>query len=81
MIELYSIKDIVAGTFNAPVAFRNAASACRWFNSVVHDTKFAASDFQLFQIGLMSDETGQIFLQDDDGVFPRFICVGVDDIE
>lgn len=81
MIELYAVKDIVSGSFAAPVAFKNTASARRWFNTIVHDSKFAASDFQLFQIGLMSDETGQVFIQDDEGVFPRFICSGVDEIE
>lgn len=75
-MELYSIKDNVAGTFSFPMALKNNNVAIRYFRSFLEKTDFSPSDYQLFKVGVMNEESGEIFTNAD---FPLFIEGGVDE--
>lgn len=62
-MELYSIKDIVAGTFSFPMALKNVNVAIRYFRSFLDKTDFSSADYQLFMLGVMNDESGEIFTE------------------
>lgn len=60
-MELYSIKDTVSGSFSFPMALKNKNVAIRYFRSFLDKSDFARSDFQLFIVGIMNEESGEIF--------------------
>ena len=45
-MELYSIKDNVAGTFSFPMALKNNSVAIRYFRSFLSKTDFPSIFFQ-----------------------------------
>lgn len=59
---LYAVKDVVTGKFSKPDLFVNEASALRWFDQLVNESKIG-KDLQLFMLGTMNIETGDIQTQ------------------
>lgn len=75
-MELYSIKDTVSGTFSFPMALKNNNVAIRYFRSFLSKTDFPPSDYQLFKVGVMNEESGEIFTDVD---FPLFVEGGTNE--
>lgn len=71
-MELYSIKDTVSGSFSFPMALKNQNVAIRYFRAFLDKSDFARADYQLFKVGIMNEESGEIFT---DGC-PSFIQGG-----
>lgn len=65
-----------SGTFSFPMALKNNNVAIRYFRSFLSKTDFSSSDYQLFKVGVMNEESGEIFTDVD---FPLFIEGGVDE--
>ena len=63
-LELYSVKDTVAGVWIAPLAMRTRGEALRWFADMANNPKsqFGAhpADYDLFYVGYFDDNTGVI---------------------
>lgn len=62
-MELYSIKDTVSGSFSFPMALKNQNVAIRYFRSFLDKSDFARADYQLFKVGVMNEESGEIFTE------------------
>lgn len=62
-MELYSIRDVVAGSYDGMYMFANDAVAMRWFQLMV--TKGTASDIrkdlQLYKVGSFDQDSGMVF--------------------
>lgn len=76
-MNLYSVYDEVAQTFNAPFPEANNQSAIRSFQSVCMDSgsvinKYPA-DYYLYAIGELDEHTGDI-----KGSLPERLCRGTD---
>lgn len=74
-MELYSIKDIVSGSFSFPMALKNQNVAIRYFRSFLDKSDFARADYQLFKVGIMNEESGEIFTEG----CPLFVEGGVNE--
>jgi len=59
-MELYSIKDTVSGSFSFPMASKNQNVAIRCFRVFLDKSEFARADYQLFKVGIMNEESGEI---------------------
>lgn len=57
--KMYSVKDVVVGSFSEVRLFNNEQSAVRWFDNACKETKIAG-DLQLFYVGDFNAETGEI---------------------
>lgn len=74
-MELYSIKDTVSGSFSFPMASKNQNVAIRYFRSFLDKSDFAPADYQLFKVGIMNEESGEIFTEG----CPLFVEGGVNE--
>lgn len=60
MFNLYAIYDRITVQYSEPRTFINDGSAVRWFNGVMKESKFQASDFELYCIGSYNVDLGVI---------------------
>lgn len=74
-INLYSIKDTVAGVCMSPYTSVNNETAKRNFAKVCASVDYS-DDFQLFKVGTYDTDTGKV-----EGCEPEFICNGGDIVE
>lgn len=68
VLNLYSIKDIVADEYSAPVPYNTDAQAARWFNLVLSKADINRQDYQLYRVGTWQPSNGGIV-----GSFPKLI--------
>lgn len=77
-MNIYSIRDNKAETYNTPWYSVNDATAKRSFAQAVndpnHDLAKDAQDYDLFWIGLWDDQTGHILPAE----APKHLCNGLD---
>ena len=57
--EIYSVKDVVIGSFSDIKIMSNEAHATRWFKELCEQSKIK-EDLQLYRLGVYSTETGCI---------------------
>lgn len=73
ILKVFSVFDSKLQVFNTPFFSRSDADATRSFSDLVRDSRTTVGqhpeDFFLFEIGLYSDETGEI-----DGSTPKQIA-------
>lgn len=62
-MELYSIKDTVSGSFSFPMGLKNQNVAIRYFRNFLDKIDFPHADYQLFKLGVMNEESGEIFTE------------------
>lgn len=74
-MELYSIKDTVSCSFSFPMSLKNQNVAIRYFRSFLDKSEFARADYQLFKVGVMNEESGEIFTEG----CPLFVEGGVNE--
>ena len=70
-LEIYAIKDTVVGTFKNPFYLHNVNEAKRILAGQIRqdqELKFTASDYQLWNLGVFDDQTGEIEYK------PEYIC-------
>lgn len=79
-MNLYSVYDEVAQTFNAPFPEANDKSAMRAFGTVCNDPVSILSkhpgDYYLYKVGTMDEHTGDLV-----SCPPDRLCRGTDFIE
>lgn len=68
---MFTVKDIVAGTFSDIKLFANEQLAKRWYNQLLAESKIA-KDLQLYCIGTFNIETGLLLTTE-----PNFIQGGL----
>lgn len=57
---IYAIYDRISGTYTEPHLEYNDGCAQRWFESILNDSKFRHSDFDLIQLGEYNVNTGAL---------------------
>lgn len=57
---IYAIYDRISGTYTEPHLEYNDGCAQRWFESILNDSKFRRSDFDLIQLGEYNVNTGAL---------------------
>lgn len=57
---IYVIYDRISGTYTEPHLEYNDGCAKRWFESILNDSKFRHSDFDLIHLGEYNVNTGAI---------------------
>lgn len=57
--QIYTVRDICAGTFTKLEIMTNEAVARRWFRAICAESKFPA-DLELFRLGTYDSQTGVI---------------------
>ena len=57
---IYAIYDRISGTYTEPHLEYNNGCAQRWFESILNDSKFRHSDFDLIQLGEYNVNTGAL---------------------
>lgn len=57
---IYVIYDRISGTYTEPHLEYNDGCAQRWFESILNDSKFRNSDFDLIKLGEYNVNTGAL---------------------
>lgn len=57
--SIYSVKDVVSGSFTDILPFSNEAMAIRYFKGLCSESKIK-NDLQLYKLGTYNIETGDI---------------------
>lgn len=79
-LRLFSIRDVVVGSYGRPFVMQSRGHAIRTFtdecnrpddNNPMYNH---SPDFELYEVGMYDDETGRFDLQEN----PEFIINGVD---
>lgn len=63
IVYLYCVRDLVSGTFNAPMYFLTDIDAIRWFRTQCYSDPVLyhnRSDYELVGLGIFDRETGSV---------------------
>lgn len=59
ILQMFSVKDVVGGSFSDIKLFNNTDVAKRWYNGLLAESKIA-KDLQLYKLGTYNTDTGEV---------------------